>query len=129
MSMPEYYEPKEIVGKTVYDSKGQKVGEVEKVVILKDGRGALLLRGTGQIIPVEQVQSVADIILIARTEEVKVERIEPPLVQPPKQEAVPTPLPTPTAIAQTAATSRLCFNCKHENKSSAKFCVKCGVKL
>lgn len=64
----EYYEPKDLIGKSVYSTNGEKVGEVEKAVFLKDGKGALILKHTDRIILMETVRSVADIILVAQTE-------------------------------------------------------------
>ena len=118
----EYYEPKDIVGKAVYDGRGQKIGEVEKAVFLRDGKGAMILRETKKIIVMEKVQSVADIILIPPTEEKEL----PPasLLTSPKVAISPKPVDISAAPA-----TRICPKCKHDNKPTADFCVKCGAKL
>lgn len=64
----QYYELKDLIGKFIYKTNGEKVGEVEKAVFLKDGKGALILRHTDQIILVETVQSIADVIIVGQTE-------------------------------------------------------------
>jgi sporulation protein YlmC with PRC-barrel domain len=140
----DYYEPKDLLGKSVYDSKGQKIGEVEKVVFLKDGKGALLLRNTSQTILMEQVQSVADIILIALLKEENRERsadtpaarapispsspkVEQAVTHPQISTEVPT-LPVNVLVTRSVMPNT-CPKCKHENRLSAKFCVKCGERL
>jgi len=119
----EYYEPKDIVGKAVYDGKGQKIGEVEKAVFLKDGKGAMVLRHTNKIILMEMVQGVADIILVLPIEEK--ELLPPP---PPSQPQV-APTRGPVEISATPSTTRTCPKCKYGNKLTASFCVKCGTRL
>jgi sporulation protein YlmC with PRC-barrel domain len=141
----EFYEAKDLLGKSVYDRRGQKIGEVEKAVFLKDGKGALLFKNTGRSILMEQVQSVADIILVAPLKEeigetstgTPVTPLAPTSPSSPKTEQnvthpqpsaeVPTP-PVKVPATQPVTTST-CPKCKHENKLSAKFCVKCGERL
>lgn len=119
----EYYETSDLVGKVVYDGKGQRIGEVEKTIILKDGRGALIIKATNKIIPLEHVQSVADIILMRPAGAEEARPVEP-LVSPIDMTHTPE-----AAIAQAGPTKPICPKCKCENKLTAKFCVKCGARL
>ncbi len=64
----EYYEAKDLIGKPIYTTGGEKVGEVEKAVFLKDGKGALIPKNTDQIVLMETVRSISDIILVGNTE-------------------------------------------------------------
>jgi sporulation protein YlmC with PRC-barrel domain len=64
----EYFEVKDLIGKPIYTTSGKKVGEVEKAVFLKDGKGALILKNTDQIVLMETVRSISDIILVGDTE-------------------------------------------------------------
>jgi len=162
------YEPKDLLGKSVYDSKGRKIGEVERSVFLKDGKGALILKGIKEIVLMENVESVADIILTtteAKSPRIQEEKTQPKTIElpptPPKMEQpekapeppakiVPTPssstvqtlapdiqrsdfrTPTPSpskAVSSEVVIGHLCPRCRYGNKTSAKFCVKCGQKL
>jgi len=123
MEMSQYYEPKDIVGKAVYDGKGRKIGEVEKVVFLKDGKGAMILRHTNKIILMEMVQGVAEIILIPPIEEKE--------LLPPTRPSQPQVAPARqlTDVSAPRSTTQICPKCMYGNKLTASFCVKCGTKL
>lgn len=65
--------------------------------------------------------------------EEKYGRVEAVEAAPPPQAPAPTPPPpqaqVPTPPPQPAAAAKICPNCGHENKPTARFCVKCGTPL
>ena len=112
-----YFRKEELMGKLVYNQRGQKIGVVKDVGYSKDGRAALVLDGkNGETdLSFELIQEIGEVILL-----------KPEIgTRTPPQPSY-TPIPPPPAQPITASRNKNCPKCGAENPPIAKFCRKCG---
>ncbi len=147
-----YYRKEDLVGKLVYSSKLLSAGKVADVGYSKSGDIAIIVKQKNKekIIPFTGINDIGDIILLLpesesndesqvttnqRLEENNVEieesNIEEKSITQTQHPEVARPNfdeESPSKLKKSAKVKE-CPKCSRENKSTAKFCVKCGYSF
>lgn len=119
-----FYRREELVGKEVYDANAVHIGTAKDVAYSTDGKTALVVsKGKKEeTIPFQNISEIGDIILLKKT------LPETRIVASATREEKPESKITTTGVPSVPAV-KACPKCQRENKSTAKFCAKCGYKF
>ncbi|MDG6906339.1 MAG: PRC-barrel domain-containing protein [Nitrososphaerota archaeon] len=119
-----YLKREELLGKTVISGNAEVIGTVKEIVVSTDGKVGLHVEpkassGTNTeetIVNADEIQAMADVILLKTTGSNHSKVAEPPVLSPP-------PMPTLTSGP------RSCNHCGYTNSANSRFCIKCGKSL